>query len=565
MTENSLFLIIGGLGLFFFGMRTMSMGLKKVAGERLKAILHHATKLPLIGVLVGAFVTCLIQSSSATTVMVVGFVNAGLLSLKQSISVVMGANIGTTFTAWLVSSMSVFKITSYALPCIGIGFAVMAISKIRKNQAIGEVLLGFGMLFLGLHFMKDACDPLRDSQIVRDIFVSFCRNPLLGIFVGGIFTVILQSSSATIAILQVLAFNGVIPFESTLPVILGDNIGTTITAQLAAIGTNINARRTAMSHTMFNVLGTMYMLVFVYLGWYAKAVDFLIPGEVTSRNIMLHIAVAHTLFNVVNTIIFLPLIGLLERISIWLVPKKKDTIDFETKYLEPHLLDTPTLALEQIHNEIAYMMKVAEKAVSHALTGLFEGSLKSIEKVSELEDFTDTLQSEITQYIVELSQRNLAKEESSQLPVLIHNVNDIERIGDHSQNLSELIKRKIEENLPFTDSAMAEIRNMVHEINCMLTEGKKALQQDDLESAEKMLEREGKVNLMRDTYKQNHIRRLHEGSCNMNAGFIFVELIDNLEKIGDRLTNVAQSVIGRMQWEVAHRKVLPQLPASSGS
>lgn len=546
------FQLIGGLGFFFFGMKTMSEGLKKIAGDKLKDFLHVVTKHRVSGVLVGTLITVLIQSSSATTVMVVGFVNAGLLALKQAITVIIGANIGTTFTAWLVSSMSVFKITQYALPAVGIGFAVMTLLKTRRKYW-GQVLLGFGLLFIGLGFMKDAFGPLKNSEYIVNIFTTFGNHPLLGVLAGIIFTVLLQSSSATIAIVQVLAFNGVISFEAAIPIILGDNIGTTITAQLAAIGANLNARRAAMSHTVFNVIGTSYMLIFVYLGWFSAFVNAIIPGEITTVNIMFHIAVAHSSFNVLNTVIFLPFISLLERVSIFLVPKTADAVDFGTQYLEKHLLETPTLALEQVHNENVYMLGIAKKGVTHAVDSFFENDFKKIDKVLELETLTDNLQSEITQYIIELSQHNLLQKESQSLPVLIHNVNDMERIGDHSQNLAELTRRKIESKLAFTDVAINEIHLMWDQIRIMFDEAEDALKNGNIEAAHSMLQREKHINKLQNDFKQSHIDRLNDGSCKLNSGFIFIEFIDNLEKIGDRLTNIAQSVIGKMKWSVVRQ------------
>jgi len=549
MSMEMIFQLIGGLGFFFFGMQTMSEGLKKIAGDKLKGFLHAVTKHRLYGVLVGTFVTVLIQSSSATTVMVVGFVNAGLLALKQAITVIIGANIGTTFTAWLVSSMSVFKITQYALPAIGIGFAIMTLVKTNRKHW-GQVLLGFGLLFVGLGFMQDAFSPLRHSDYIKDIFITFSDQPLLGILAGIISTVLLQSSSATIAVVQVLAFNGVISFEAAIPFILGGNIGTTITAQLAAIGTNLNARRAAMSHTVFNVVGAMIMLVFVYLGWFSAFINGLIPGEITTVNIMFHIAVAHSSINVLNTLIFLPFIDLLERVSILLVPKGKDSIDFGTQYLEKHLLDTPSLALEQVHNENVYMLGIAKKAVTHAVDSFLTNDFKKIDKVLELETLTDNLQSEITQYIIELSQRNLLPAESQSLPVLIHNVNDLERIGDHSQNLAELTRRKVEGKMPFSDTSIKEINLMWDQIRMMFAEAEDALKNGNIEAAQAMLDREEHINKLQNDFKHSHLNRLNEGSCQLNSGFIFIEFIDNLEKIGDRLKNIAQSVIGKMKWSL---------------
>jgi len=556
MNSEMIFSLIGGLGFFFFGMKKMSEGLKKIAGERLKAFLHSVTKHSVLGVLVGTFVTVMLQSSSATTVMVVGFVNAGLLALKQAIPVIMGANIGTTFTAWLVSSMSVFKITHYALPAVGIGFLLMSVAKTRKNQYLGQVILGFGLLFIGLDFMKEAFSPLKESEYVKEIFASFSAYPIFGVLAGLVFTVLLQSSSATIAIVQVLAFNGVISFEAAIPIILGDNIGTTITAQMAAVGTNLNARRAAMSHTLFNCFGVAYMMIFVYMGWFERFVDFIIPGEITLINIMFHIAIAHSFFNVFNTILFLPFVGLLERASIALVPQKGETVDFGTQYLEEHLLSTPNLALEQVHNEILYMLKVSKKAVTQAMESLFEGDLKKMDRVLELETVTDNLQSEITQYMVRLAQGNLSAEESEQLPVLIHNVNDIERIGDHSQNLAELSRRKFEEKLPFSDAAISEIKIILEEIDAMFVQAEEAFRETDVQKAEELLIREDKVNQLQEEFKQTHIKRLNDGHCQMNSGFIFLEFIDNLEKVGDRLSNLAKSVVGKMKWKL-HSKNIP--------
>jgi phosphate:Na+ symporter len=548
MKINLILTLIGGLGLFFFGMQIMSEGLKNIAGDRIKKILGLVTKLPIIGVIVGAVVTCFIQSSSATTVMVVGFVNAGLLTLKQAISVVMGANIGTTFTAWLVSSMSVFKVTQYALPLIGLGFAMNTLSRTKKARFWGQVLMGFGILFIGLEFMKDAFEPLKESEYVKGIFASFSANPLMGILVGMIFTMVLQSSSATIAIVQVLAFNGIIDFPAAVPIILGDNIGTTITAQLAAIGTTLPARRAAMSHTLFNVIGVAYMMVFVYTGWYVRAIDFIIPGEVTPKNIMFHVAVAHSAFNVVNALIFLPFIGFLEKASIFLVPRRKGALEMGPRYLEKHLLDTPPIAIEQARKETVRMIGLAATSVSASMNMFFERDIAAPKQVIKLERAVDNLQSSITQYLVELSQRDLSQEVSEELPVLIHSVNDIERIGDHAENIVEFAERRIEEKLPFTDEAINELRLMWNELSSMMAETEEALKSNDTQIAESVLKREHRINHFQEDLKNSHVSRLNARHCNIISGIVFIDLIDNMEKIGDHLTNVAQGVIGKMRW-----------------
>jgi len=542
MGIDSIFSLVGGIGFFFLGMKTMSDGLKRVASEKLKQFLHAVTKRPIYGVSIGALTTLLVQSSSVTTVFVVGFVNASLINLAQAIPLILGANIGTTFTAWLVSFMAVFKISHYALPAVGIGFGLHALGKGRKKN-VGLVLLGFGLLFTGLGYMKDAFVPLRESAIIHNSFLMFGDQPLLGVAVGIIFTVLLQSSSATIAIVQVMAFNGLLSFETAIPIMLGDNIGTTITAQMAAVGTNLNARRTAMCHTIFNVIGVLIMLIFVYAGWYSQFIKIVVPGNLSTLNIMLHIAVAHSIFNVLNTAFFLPFIKILEKASIYLVPKKEDTIDYGTQYLEDHLLDSPSIALEQVRNEILYMMKIAQKAVTSGVDSFTETSLTKANKACELEAVTDSLQSQITKYIVLLSQKKLDEKESTSIPILIHHVNDLERIGDHSQNLAELTKKCIEEKLVFSEESVAEIRNMVGKIYKMFKEAEKAFKNLDRTSAKKLLDYEDQVDQLEETLKQNHVVRLKAGKCQMDSGFIFLEIVYNLEKIGDRLSNVAQAVL----------------------
>ncbi len=548
MIKESVLTLAGGLGLFFFGMHIMSDGMKKFSGERMKRFLHRATKLPVMGVSVGALITMLFQSSSATTVMVVGLVNAGLLTLAQSISVIMGANIGTTFTAWIISVMGAFDISIYALLSVGVGVFFFKTAKTRKTRFAGEVLLGFGLLFTGLSLMGEAVGPLRSSGLVRDIFVSFSRNPLLGVLAGLVFTVLLQSSSATMALVQLLAFSGVIPFESAIPIILGENIGTTLTAQVAALGSNLSARRAAMSHTLFNLIGVGYMLVFVRLGWFTRFVDFLLPGEVTQSSIMFYIAFSHTLFNVFNTAVFLPFIKSLERMSLWLVPKREDDIEKGTKYLDRHLLESPAVALDQVVNEMCYMLGLADKSVRTAFGG-FEGEgYKKAKKVAGYEEAINGLQSDITQFIVELSGRELADEEIAEIPVLIHGINDIERIGDHAENIIDLAERIEGRRQEFSEQAGEELNEIWEKILCMLDTTISALSDGSSGKAARVLEMEEEVNRLQKEIKENHIKRLNSGVCDTDTGIVFVSLIDNLEKIGDHLANIAEGIENRMRW-----------------
>jgi phosphate:Na+ symporter len=549
LPKDLIFGLIGGLGLFLFGMKIMSEGLRKVAGQRLRRILQLLTKTPFVGVLVGTAITALIQSSSATTVMTVGFVNAGLLTLRQAIGVVMGANIGTTTTAWLVSFLAVFKITTYALPAIGIGFIYSVLGRTRSSKSWGQVALGFGLLFLGLSILKDAFMPLQESQAVKDVMMTFAEYPLMGVLVGCAVTMLLQSSSATIATIQVLALNGLITFDAALPLILGDNIGTTITAEIASIGTNLSARRTARAHTMFNVLGVTYMLFFVYTGIYSKAIQAIIPGDITRQNIMVHIALAHSIFNIFNAfVVFLPAISLLEKVAIKLTRGEERFVMAPT-LLEKHLLDTPPLAIDQVLRETVRMTETARAAISGASQVFFSGNMRLKTDVSASEECLDTFQHDITQYLVELSQRNLGREESEKLPVLMHSVNDLERIGDHAENLVELAERRKEQKLRLSSSATEELKRMFRRVDDMMAHVGKALSAYDPEEAKRALKCEDDLNRMQIEYRASHIERLNKGVSKHLTGIIFLEMVDNLEKVGDHLTNIAQSVLYGFRWD----------------
>jgi phosphate:Na+ symporter len=550
MAREIIFMLIGGLGLFFLGMRTMSDSLKKVASERLKNTLDILTKRPIIGLFVGAMVTCLIQSSSATSVMAVGFVNAGLLTLKQSISILLGANIGTTLTAWLISFFALFKITNYALPAIGAGFLLTMFGKTRSAKMWGQFILGFGLLFTGLGFMKDAFQPLKESEVLKNVLVTFGVRPLLGVILGTVITIILQSSSATIALLQIMAFSGLISFSSCIPIILGDNIGTTITANLSAIGTSTASRRAARAHALLNILGVCYMMIFVYTGMYNRLIEFIVPGPVKPGNVMLHIALAHSVFNIINSLfIFLPLINFLEKLTVKLTPERAGHIDMSPQYLEKHLLDTPTLALEQAVNEIVRMIGIAKEALSDAVKGFFENSPSYFDRVRKQEDAVDNLQKEITQYLVELSQRKLERPEAEKLPVLLHSVNDAERIGDHAINILEISERKIDQKLPFSEESIKRLNKIVEAANAMIDNTMDALHNDNISSAKEVLELEKTVNELQIKLKQVQVTKIKEGKYNFLSSIVYNDFVDNIEKIGDHVTNIAQGVLRHLRWD----------------
>jgi phosphate:Na+ symporter len=555
MVKDMIFGTVGGLGLFLFGMGLMSDGLKKVAGQKLKSLLEALTKHRVIAVLVGALTTCLIQSSSATTVMTVGFVNAGLLTLKQALCVVLGANVGTTITAGLVSVLAVFKITNYALPLVGVGFLINALGKTERNRSIGQVMIGFGVLFLGIHFMKEAFDPLKDSQGVQEALIWLGRNPLLAVLAGTAITMLLQSSSASIAIIQMLAFQGAfgtdwpLVLQVTIPYILGDNIGTTITAQLAAMRSSRNAKRTAMGHTIFNVIGVAYMLPLVWMGWFSTAVEWLTPGHLGQNTIMTNIFFAHFMFNAFNTIMFLPFIQGLAALVVKIIPVTEIELAQKPVVLEKHLLDTPVIALEQTKREIIRMAQTAKDALMRSINGIIDDDRKELGSVRDLEDFTDILQLEITSYLSALSRRNLSDEVSNELPVLLHTVNDLERIGDHAVNIVEIAERKIGQKLSFSDSALDEANELRKEIEQMCDNIITALKDNDITEAKLALVHENNLNRMQIEFRRSHVERMAESICSPQTGLIFIDLVDNVEKIGDHLTNIAQAIIGGLQWE----------------
>jgi phosphate:Na+ symporter len=546
---ETIFTLIGGLGLFFLGMKTMSEALRKVAGDSFKKTLEVITRKPIFGLIIGTSVTALIQSSSATTVMAVGFVNAGLLSLRQAISIVLGANIGTTLTAWLVSFLAIFKITRYALPLIGIGFFLTMLGKKQKVRRWGQLLLGFGLLFVGLGFIKEAFGPLQERELLRAFIIRFGSYPGLGILVGMVITIALQSSSATIALLQILAFSGLIDFQVAIPIILGENIGTTITAELAALGTSINARRTARSHALLNIFGVLYMAVPVYLGWYGRLIEAIVPGPVTRGNIMVHIALAHTVFNVINSaFVFLPLVGLLERAAIKLTPRRKGTQEPTPMYLERHLLDNPTVAIQQTIKELIRMAEMAKKALENGIVCFFNHDPSLEEQVRKQEDAIDLLQKEITQYLIEISEKNLDETEAEEIPVLVHSVNDVERIGDHSENIIELAVRKQDQRLEISDKALVELRQIADHTLSMFDEVLHTLREQDDKSAARVLESEKSLNAMQVQLKENHVLRLQNHECHILSGLLFVSFVDNLEKIGDHITNIAQASLRHLRW-----------------
>ncbi|NLK01093.1 MAG: Na/Pi cotransporter family protein [Clostridia bacterium] len=525
--------LLGGLALFLYGIGIMGEGLQRIAGDRMRKILEVLTGLPLVGVLVGAAVTSIIQSSSATTVMVVGFVNTGLMTLRQAISVIMGANIGTTITAQLIA----FKLTDYVLPIIALGFGLYFISKNRQIKYLGYVILGFGILFLGLNTMSDAMFPLRSSQKFTDFILMFGTKPLLGLLTGVIITIMIQSSSATIGILMALSTQGLLPLETAIPILLGDNIGTCITAMLASIGTSLSAKRAALAHVCFNVVGAIIFLLFLPL-FKNLVLAFSPPGDIARQ-----IANAHTSFNVVNTLLFLPLIGFLETLVTSIIPGEETTVKRGPVFLDDRFLGSPSIALSLAMKEVTRMANFCRKNIQYSMEAFFENDLEPIKKVYEYEEIIDDLEKEVTFYMTKIAQHSMTPYLSDKHGGILHALNDLERIGDHAENIADLAKRKIEEKLVFSDQASQELNNLhiyvIETFDLVIS----ALEKESKPLAREVRRREARIDIMEKKLRNRHMARLNAGLCYPASGVIFLDIISNFERIGDHSHNVAMLVL----------------------
>ncbi|MDR1997863.1 MAG: Na/Pi cotransporter family protein [Candidatus Margulisbacteria bacterium] len=538
------FTTIGGLAMFLYGMRAMSTGLQKIAGKELKKVLAMLTKNRLIGVAVGTGLTGLVQSSSAVTVMVVGFVNAGLLTLKKGISIILGANIGTTITAQLIA----FDISRYALLFLGVG-GLMHLFSSRKNwQWIGYSILGFGFLFLGLNIMMDAFSSLKNDPAFHNLFVYFSQNPFLAVLGGCLLTFILQSSSATIGITQALAVVGVIDFVTAMPLVFGENIGTTITAQLAAIGASRNARRLAWAHTMFNVLGTAIFMAFFFVRYqgvpvYLWFIDQVTPGSVFvgGANISRHIANAHSFFNIINVLIFLPLINGLVSLVSWMVPgKDEDILASEPKFLDKRIVNIPAIALDQAEQEILHMMSISREMVQLSVQGLFDRAKHDLNKVQAMEKIVDDLQAEVIEFLVSLESSGLSHNEAVYHNCLLHLVNDVEKIADYALNIVYLVDNSLANGVKYSSRALDELRIMTGDVDMECELSVRAFAENSIRRAGEALELEGRIDQEKDDFRKNHLERLKSKECNLNAAAIFNDLVNNLERISDHAVKFAK-------------------------
>ncbi len=531
MSLNSFFTLLGGLGLFIYGMRLMGDGLEMAAGERLKGLLELLTRNRLLGVLVGTLVTAIIQSSSATTVMVVGLVNAGIMDFSQAIGIIMGANIGTTMTAQLIA----FKLTNLALPAIGIGTGIFLFGRNKSQKYLGQVILGFGLLFFGMQTMEIALKPLAQIPEFTKFIASFSKNPFLGVLAGFLTTGIVQSSSATIGILQALAGQGIVNISSALPILFGDNIGTCVTALLSSIGTNITARRTALFHLIFNIVGTIIFMLLLPLVQTAVAL--------TSPDPVRQIANAHTIFNVANTIIQLPFAFLIMKLVIHLVPGEPEIIERGLKYIDDRLLETPSIALAQVKKEIARMGNLALETLRDSINTFLYYDEQKNKIAKEKETVINDLAREITRYLALLSRTSLPDDEHVSITDLVSTVNDMERVGDHAMNILELAEFRNEHRLPFSNEAIQELVEMSSKVTETLDLAVYTFLHWDKPSAQKIVKNEEEIDNMENKLRLNHIKRLSGGLCDPSSGVIFLDLLTNLERVGDHSFNIASYVL----------------------
>lgn len=555
-TTSVIIAILGGLALFLLGMTMMSEGLQSVAGSRLKSILQLFVKNRFTGIIVGTVITAIVQSSSASTVMVVGFVNAGLMNLEQAISVILGSCIGTTVTTQIIA----FGLSDIALPAILIGLIVRLSSKKAAGRYWGDVIMGFGLLFFGMDMMNKTLVPLRTSPTFVNVFRTFDCAPIDGFMpihhilaamgIGLVATMIVQSSAATIGVVMALAGSGLVNFYTAFPLVLGCDIGTTITANLAAIGANRKARRAALVNTIIKALGTLITLPLFYVKFKGEPVflafiDSITAGEVLgghSENIVRHIAMANTFFSIFMVAILVPFTGTLAWICEKLIPVKGESEESEHALLDERLLKTPALALTQSVSEILYMLRRADKNVDDAFLCFCEGTVRFSKNILKREEEINTLNKKITSYTAALANQGLNDDEIALLPELMHISHDIERIGDLAINISELAQKRTDEQIVVSDSAVRELIEINNLLQKQFEQVIKSLENADRSAAGEAIALEEDLNLMHRKLTANHLKRLEAGLCSPNATILFLDAISNIERIGDHLLNIAQRI-----------------------
>ena len=535
MSIANILSMAGGLGLFLFGIRTMGDGLENAAGAKLKGMLEVLTGNRFLAVLVGFVVTAIIQSSTATTVMVVGFVNAGMMTLAQAVGVIMGANIGTTVTSLLIA----LNFSSVAAASVLVGVILMLASKKTLVKNLGSIFTGFGLLFLGIDLMSDSMAPLRESAGFMNFIVAVSDSPLrplFGILLGIVMTAVLQSSSASVGVLQTLAMQGLVPLKFSVFVLFGQNIGTCLTALFSTIGAKKNSKRAAVIHLLFNLLGTgMFILIALltpYIEWIEKI----------SSDPMAQIAISHIVFNVVSTVVLFPFAKLLVKLSCLIVPGKDDSeSEMHCRFIDDRLLNTPPFAVMQVGKEVARMAKLARDNFETSAYALINRSDKDLNKVMEKEEVINYLNHHITSYLVKLNALDITDSDSDYIARVFHAINDIERVGDHATNLAEAAERNIGDGLTFSDAARDELNQLCGSVITLLDRSIEAFDRQSLGDGEakELSDLEEHIDDLTLTCQDAHIFRLNRNECNTEAGMLYLNTITDFERVGDHAINIA--------------------------
>lgn len=532
---------VGGLGMFIYGMQIMAQGLENAAGSRMKTLLEALTRNKLMGVLLGALITAVIQSSSATTVMVVGFVNAGIMNLSQAMGVIMGANIGTTVTGWLVSSVEWAKFLSpsnLAPIAIMAGVIVMLTGSRRSTKDLSSIIIGFGILFVGISTMSSAVSPLQESEAFRSLFVTLGHNPFLGIIAGAVVTAVIQSSSASVGILQSLAAAGLVPFNAAVYIIMGQNIGTCVTAIMSSIGAKKNAKTAAIMHLLFNIIGT---IIFSVLAIVLFKVVFVEAGDgvITQTQI----STVHTIFNVGTTILLFPFSDLIIKLARKLEKEDENTEDESRVLLDDRMLETPGIALQSALSEVSRMGSIVLRTVDKAIDVIFTKDYQKILEIKEEEDTVDRLCSGITNYVVKLSSLSLNEKEHHEVASILQTLSDIERISDYCENISEFAETLTERKAVFTDVGRAELREMAEVCAESFRYALEAFVENDKEKAMKVIEKESQADDLEIKLRTGHMQRLANNQCNTDAGIVYLDALVALERISDHSRNIAEEVL----------------------
>ena len=535
MSVANILSMAGGLGLFIFGIRTMGDGLENAAGAKLKRMLEVLTGNRFLAVLVGFVVTAIIQSSTATTVMVVGFVNAGMMSLAQAVGVIMGANIGTTVTSLLIA----LNFSSVAAAAVLVGVILMLASKKTVVKNLGAIFTGFGLLFLGIDMMSDSMAPLRDSAGFMNFIVTVSESPLrplFGIILGIVMTAVLQSSSASVGVLQTLAMQGLVPLKFSVFVLFGQNIGTCLTALFSTVGAKKNSKRAAVIHLLFNLIGTGIFILIALLTPYVEWIEKLSPDP------MAQIAISHIVFNIVSTVVMFPFAKALVKLSCLLVPGKDDSeSEMHCKFIDDRLLNTPPFAVMQVSKEVARMAKLARDNFETSAHALINRSNKDLDKVMENEEIINYLNHHITSYLVKLNALDITDSDSDYIARVFHAINDIERVGDHAINLAEAAQHNIGEGLKFSDPAREELNQLCGSVVTLLERSMAAFDNQSLSDneAKELSDLEEHIDDLTLECQDSHIFRLNRKECNTEAGMLYLNTITDFERVGDHAINIA--------------------------